>query len=282
MPSRACSRPGERPRLVYTVVNFQNPTGATLALDRRRRLAALAERYGFLVVEDDPYHALRFAGEHLPSTAAWTDNIVTLGTFSKLVVPGLRVGYVVAPLWLRESLAKVKQGADLHTSSWGQVLLAELVRQPGWLGRARRGAGRDLRHPGRVPWPPPWLATSASGSSFTRPDGGMFLWGRLAGGVDARAAAGRGPRTGRGLRARRRLLHGRARPADAAPQLRHRHAGRARRGRPPARRRARRRSPELHWAACGVGHTMARDRVAELAQRAHLEHVRAASARRAR
>ena len=177
---------GERPRLVYTVVNFQNPTGATLALDRRRRLAELAEQYGFLVVEDDPYHALRFAGEHLPSTAAWTDNIVTLGTFSKLVVPGLRVGYVVAPPWLRESLAKVKQGADLHTSSWGQVLLAELVRQPGWLSghvadlveiygtRASALADALARHLGER-----W--------SFTRPDGGMFLWGRLAGGVDARS-----------------------------------------------------------------------------------------------
>lgn len=177
---------GERPRLVYTVVNFQNPTGATLALERRRRLAALAERYGFLVVEDDPYHALRFAGEHLPSTAAWTDNIVTLGTFSKLVVPGLRVGYVVAPLWLREGMAKVKQGADLHTSSWGQVLLAELVGEPGWLGRhiaelveiyGTRAAA---------------LATAVEhhlGDRFTfqRPDGGMFLWGGLAGGVDARA-----------------------------------------------------------------------------------------------
>ena len=176
---------GERPRLVYTVVNFQNPTGATLALDRRRRLAELAERYGFLVVEDDPYHALRFAGEHLPSTAAWTDNIVTLGTFSKLVVPGLRVGYVVAPLWLREGMAKVKQGADLHTSSWGQVLLAELVSEPGWLAehvaelveiygtRAEALASAVERHLG-------------DRFAFQRPDGGMFLWGRLAGGVEAR------------------------------------------------------------------------------------------------
>lgn len=177
---------GERPRLVYTVVNFQNPTGATLAGERRQRLAALADRYGFLVVEDDPYHALRFAGEHLPSTATWTDSIVTLGTFSKLVVPGLRVGYVVAPLWLREGMAKVKQGADLHTSSWGQVVLAELVREPGWLAkhvaelvdiygtRAAALAEAVGRHLGER-------------FSFNRPDGGMFLWGRLAGGVDARA-----------------------------------------------------------------------------------------------
>jgi 2-aminoadipate transaminase len=176
---------GERPRLVYTVVNFQNPTGATLALERRQRLGGLAERYGFLVVEDDPYWALRFGGEHLPSVAAWTDHAVCLGTFSKLVVPGLRVGYVVAPPWLRESLAKVKQGADLHTSSWGQVLLAELVADGDWLAahlvelveiygtRASALASALTAHLGAA-------------LSFHKPDGGMFLWANLTGGHDAR------------------------------------------------------------------------------------------------
>ncbi len=177
---------GERPRLVYTVVNFQNPSGATMALARRERLASLAERFGFLIVEDDPYWALRFAGEHLPSMASWTDNIVTLGTFSKLVVPGLRVGYVVAPSWLREGMAKVKQGADLHTSSWGQVLLAEIVAQPGWLDRhiaelieiygTRESALSDAlgRHLG-------------DRLRFHRPEGGMFLWTELAAEVSARS-----------------------------------------------------------------------------------------------
>ncbi len=88
---------GHRPRLLYTVVNFQNPTGATLVLERRMHLAELAEKYGFVIVEDDPYWALRFAGEQLPSIATWSDNVISLGTFSKLVVPGLRVGYAVAP-----------------------------------------------------------------------------------------------------------------------------------------------------------------------------------------
>jgi len=177
---------GERPRLVYTVVNFQNPTGATLSRERRQHLAALAERYDFLVVEDDPYWSLRFAGEHLPSVASWSDHVVSLGTFSKLVVPGLRVGYVVAPLWLREGMARVKQGADLHTSSWGQVLLAELVTEPGWLAehiaelvgiygtRAAALADGLERHLG------PEL-------TFQRPDGGMFLWARLAGAATARS-----------------------------------------------------------------------------------------------
>jgi len=111
---------------------------------------------------------------------------VACGSFSKLVAPGLRIGYVVAPSWLREELAKVKQGADLHTSSWGQVILSRLVSQPGWLAehtevlvriygeRADALSGALVRHLGdRV--------------SFDRPDGGMFLWARLTGGADGRA-----------------------------------------------------------------------------------------------
>jgi 2-aminoadipate transaminase len=176
---------GERPRLVYTVVNFQNPTGATLALDRRRRLAELAEQYRFLIVEDDPYWALRFAGEHLPSIATWSDHVLSFGTFSKLVVPGLRVGYVVAPSWVREHLAKVKQGADLHTSSWGQVVLAELVADEGWLAA-------HIADLVKVYGTKAVALIDALGRhlgerfAFNRPDGGMFLWGRLAASVAAR------------------------------------------------------------------------------------------------
>ena len=69
----------------------------------------------------------------MPSVAQWTDHVVALGTFSKLVVPGLRVGWMVAPPWLRPMLVRAKQGADLHTSSWGQALLAEIVTEKSWL-----------------------------------------------------------------------------------------------------------------------------------------------------
>ncbi len=176
---------GERPRLVYTVVNFQNPSGSTLSLERRIHLGELADRYGFLVIEDDPYRALRFRGEQLPSVATFGKNVIACGTFSKLVVPGMRIGYVVAPSWLREDLAKVKQGADLHTSSFGQVLLSELVRQPGWIAEhtdvlvriygQRADALCDAleRHVG-------------DRLTFERPDGGMFLWASLTGDHTAR------------------------------------------------------------------------------------------------
>lgn len=176
---------GLRPRLVYTVVNFQNPTGATLSLERRRQLAELAETYGFLVVEDDPYGALRFAGDHLPSIASWSDHVVSFGTVSKLVVPGFRVGWLIAPLWLRDLLVRLKQAADLHTSSFGQAVLAAVLRAPGFLdhhlrllvevyGTRAAALARALDE------------HLASRLTFELPDGGMFLWGRLEGGVSAR------------------------------------------------------------------------------------------------
>ena len=88
---------GLRPKLLYTVPNFQNPSGATLPLERRRHLAALADRFGFLIVEDDPYGVLRFRGEHVPSIRTFSDRVVTLGTASKLLAPGLRVAWLAAP-----------------------------------------------------------------------------------------------------------------------------------------------------------------------------------------
>lgn len=176
---------GARPRLLYTVVNFQNPTGATLTVERRARLAALAERYGFVIVEDDPYSALRFAGEPLPSVARWSDRVVSLGTFSKLVVPGLRVGWIVAPPWLMPVLVRAKQGADLHTSSWGQVVLARLLERRGWLDDHIAALVRIYGVRAKA------LADGLAAElgerlAFHRPDGGMFLWARLTTGHSAR------------------------------------------------------------------------------------------------
>ena len=177
---------GHRPRLLYTVVNFQNPTGATLALERRMHLAELAEQYGFVIVEDDPYWALRFAGEQLPSIATWSDNVISFGTFSKLVVPGsagrLRRRADVGRV---EHLAKVKQGADFHTSSWGQVLLTALVSRAGVAVRPHRGARACLRHPARRRSRTRSSLVWVSASRSARPDGGMFLWGRLSDGRSA-------------------------------------------------------------------------------------------------
>jgi len=176
---------GARPRLLYTVVNFQNPTGATMSQARRARLAQLAEHYGFLVVEDDPYGALRFAGEPVASVARWSDLVVSLGTFSKLVAPGLRIGWMVVPAWLRPVLVRAKQGADLHTSSWGQAVLAEVVAERAWLADHTEALVRLYGTRMRA------LADALTGElgegvGFERPDGGMFLWARIPG-VDTTA-----------------------------------------------------------------------------------------------
>lgn len=177
---------GLRPKLCYTVGAFQNPSGATLADGRRRALADLADRFGFLIVEDDPYGHLRWSGSTPPPVSAYTDRCVRLGTFSKIVAPGLRVGWLAAPLWLTNALVKLKQAADLHTSSLSQRIIADLVLQPGWFEAhvarimpiyAERSAALTaaLRsHVGDV-------------LTFDEPSGGMFLWATLTGGGDSEA-----------------------------------------------------------------------------------------------
>jgi 2-aminoadipate transaminase len=165
---------GARPRLLYTVVNFQNPTGATLSAARRARLAQLADEYGFVIVEDDPYGVLRFAGDALPSIAQWSDRVVSLGTFSKLVVPGFRVGWMIAPAWLRPMVVRAKQGADLHTNSFGQAVLAELVSESAWLADHTEALVRIYGARMRA------LADGIDAEvgprlALNRPDGGMFL-----------------------------------------------------------------------------------------------------------
>lgn len=171
-------RGGLRPRFVYVVTNFANPTGATLTAERRAHLAALAERFGFVIVEDDPYGALRWRGDVLPPLRAWTDRVVTLGTASKVLAPGLRVGWLTGPDWLVPSIVVAKQGTDLHTSTLNQWLVHELLADRLWLDahvarlievyRTRATALTDAldRHAEGL------LSTSI-------PDGGMFVWARL-------------------------------------------------------------------------------------------------------
>ena len=124
---------GLRPKLVYLVSNFSNPSGATLAPARRRRLAQLADQHGFVVIEDDQYGRLRFRGEHLAPIASMTDQVVYLSGFSKVVAPGLRVGYLVAPGWLTRPLVLAKQAADLAAPSLGQRIVTRLLERDGWL-----------------------------------------------------------------------------------------------------------------------------------------------------
>ena len=188
-------RRGGRPKLVYVVANFDNPTGATLSGERRAALGTLADRYGFVVVEDDPYGDLRWHGAAPPPLAAFSDRVVTLGTVSKIVCPGLRIGYAVAPPALAPTLVLVKQALDLHTSTLAQRGVHRVLTTPGFLAsqldRLRplyRDRAAALVHA---------LRSELSGRfQFHAPSGGMFVWGEFAEDIDTQdllpAAVARG------------------------------------------------------------------------------------------
>ena len=176
---------GLRPGLVYVVPNFDNPTGSTLPADRRRALVDLADRYGFWLVEDDPYGELRWGGQAEPSLRSLDARTIRLGTTSKVLAPGLRVGWVVAPIEVRRALTSLKQSTDLHTGSLNQQIVHRTLTEAGFLdahlARLRtsyRGQAEALADALR--------AELGDRISFEAPDGGMFLWARL-GGVDTGA-----------------------------------------------------------------------------------------------
>ncbi|WP_019075371.1 PLP-dependent aminotransferase family protein [Streptomyces hokutonensis] len=170
----------ERPKLLYTVPSFQNPTGRTLPADRRAAVAAVAARRGLWIVEDDPYGELRFEGGRLPWIAAHegaAGRTVLLGSFSKVMAPGLRLGWLRAPTALLRACVVAKQAADLHTPTVNQLAAARYLADNDLDAHVARVAAvyrerRDAMLGG--------LADSLpEGSSWERPEGGMFLWARL-------------------------------------------------------------------------------------------------------
>ena len=173
-------RAGERPAMVYVVANFDNPTGATLSLERRIVLAELADQYGFVVVEDDPYGELRWEGETLAPIRSFTDRAVTLGTFSKVVCPGLRIGYSVAPPQLAQAIVVLKQAVDLHTSTLSQRAIHRVVSAPGFMA-AQVARLRPLYRDRCEALGEALHAELGDRFEFEPPSGGMFVWGRLPG-----------------------------------------------------------------------------------------------------
>lgn len=184
------------PKFMYILPNFQNPSGVTLALERRQTLVALADKYGIPIIEDDPYGQLRYEGEHLPSLLVLDretvgvrhanngsgyhfGNVIYLSTFSKTLSPGLRLGWIVAPADVIAKLVQLKQGADLHTSTFTQMVAYEVARG-GFLDqhiqkiREVYRERRDVMVEALEECFPP-----ASGVSWTHPQGGLFLWLKL-------------------------------------------------------------------------------------------------------
>ncbi|WP_306750170.1 aminotransferase-like domain-containing protein [Saccharothrix yanglingensis] len=179
----------ERPGLLYLVPTFANPTGRTLDAGRRAAVAAVADRHGLWVVEDDPYGELRFRGEPVPPLASFSDRVLHLGSFSKIGAPGLRLGWLRAPEALLRTLVIVKQAADLHTSVLDQAAAAVYLGATD-LDEHVRGlcaAYRERRDAMVAALP----STTPEGTRWTDPDGGMFVWLTLPGDVDTGELVGK-------------------------------------------------------------------------------------------
>ncbi|HEX9093946.1 MAG TPA: PLP-dependent aminotransferase family protein, partial [Coriobacteriia bacterium] len=172
-------------KFIYTIPNFQNPAGVTLAPDRRRRLLELAREYDIPVIEDDPYGRLRFEGGHILPLRALDPDVIYLGTFSKIFAPGLRLGWMAAPAPILARVLLAKQAADLCGSAFAQAVAERYMTGTLWRRvladlTATYGERRDAmlaalteHFPGDVRW--------------THPDGGFFVWVTLPAHLDTRA-----------------------------------------------------------------------------------------------
>ena len=168
-----------RPKLIYTLPTFQNPSGAVLAGGRRRQLLDLAYRFQVPVVEDDPYSELRYEGNALPPLKALDDHghVIYASSFSKVLFPGLRVGWLVAPPALVRRLALVKQSVDLHTTTPGQWLIHHFIRD----GHFQRhvAAARQAYRIRRDAMDEALRAAAPPALEWARPEGGFYFWCRL-------------------------------------------------------------------------------------------------------
>jgi 2-aminoadipate transaminase len=167
---------GRRPKFIYTIPNFQNPSGVTLSLPRRKRLVEVARERELLVLEDNPYSLLRFEGESLPSLYSLDGGryVMYLGTFSKIFSPGIRLGWVVAPPPILEKLNLGKQGADLCTSTLSQLMVHAYFRQARW--RDYVAASVELYRERRDAMLAALEEFFPPEAEWTRPAGGLFIW----------------------------------------------------------------------------------------------------------
>jgi 2-aminoadipate transaminase len=175
--ARALEEYAGRVKFIYTIPTFQNPGGVTMSLARRRELSALARAHKVMLIEDDPYSRLRFKGERVPAIRSFDDSVVYLGTVSKVFAPSMRTGWIIAPEPILDKINVAKQGADLCSSTFNQILCLEYFRQIDWhtivarangLYRERSAAmleALERYFPAEAKW--------------TRPEGGFFIWVEL-------------------------------------------------------------------------------------------------------
>ena len=166
------------PKMLYTIPTFQNPTGKTLPADRRKRIAELANEYHVVVAEDDPYRDLRYTGSPLPSIKSFDEDgwVVFLGSFSKIISPGLRVGYVAGDPAIIRKCTVGKQSTDVHTANLNQAIVDQFIRRnllPGHIASICAEYGKKMK------LMLDQLSAFPGGVSFTKPEGGLFIWAEL-------------------------------------------------------------------------------------------------------
>jgi len=165
------------PKFTYIIPNFQNPTGKTMSLQRRHEIIDLAIKYNSLIIEDDPYYELRYMGEHLPSLYSLApNNVIHTGTLSKVLAPGLRIGYCIASEEITSNLASLKQSSDVHSDHLSQAIAAEYLSHghleqqlPTILGLYSKRLDTMIAS----------IQTEFPDISLYKPEGGMFVWLRL-------------------------------------------------------------------------------------------------------
>ena len=171
-------------KFIYTIPNFQNPSGVTMSLHKRKRVYELAKEYGVLILEDNPYGDLRYSGEFLPAIKSFdTEGIVIYaGSFSKVISPGIRVAYTIAPKPIFQKLVVCKQGNDVHTNVWSQMVCYEFITKYDFeahleklrsIYRVKAKYCMDLLD-----------KYCAPEITYDKIDGGLFIWCKLPEGVD--------------------------------------------------------------------------------------------------
>ena len=172
------------PRMLYTIPTFQNPTGVTMPLERRKKIAELAEKYGLLVAEDDPYHSLRYRGTPLPTIKSFDEagRVAFMGSFSKVISPGLRVGFLCCEPKLMRKCVICKQSDDLHTANLNQAIVEAYLRRD---LLSPHVAATCQRYGAQLNCMLDALENMQGVSRFTRPEGGLFIFAWLHEGVNA-------------------------------------------------------------------------------------------------
>ena len=173
----------EKPRFFYCIPNFQNPTGKTMSLVKRRGVLALARKYGVPVLEDDPYGELRFAGAPVPSIKSLDEgnSVIYAASFSKILCPGMRLAFCACDEKLARSMVVAKQGSDVHTNVWAQRVCEAMLTRTDMDAHIR-----EIRkiYAAKAALMMEQLDEKCPQVRYTRPEGGMFIWGTLPEGAD--------------------------------------------------------------------------------------------------